>query len=350
MNPNLRCTTTPPQVTASGTTPSVITLDLDLALRSIPIHYATITLPLGDGETDLLEQKDATYIKPELLLGVSESWELRTNTTSTTYTVKLTPLKNPHTTEYLHLTLNNIKTNKKKGTAAVVLDLNHTDNNSKPQAKTRITKYESGFGIRNFNAGLYTAIPHNGTARLTWQATDTDSFTLKDDNPDPGKQLSITLGSNERSHTITKITRDTKFTLTAANRNNLNDKQTKEFTLKVLQPDATFDNLTVTGTFKPPQQQTTTQKYWLNQPLTLTPQHDGYYTITLTGHRRLLGLFPPTPAARTLPPTTIKITTPNKGTTQTLTTTGTTPLTLYTPAHTTLTLTPPPFTPNTYTT
>ncbi|MEU2430403.1 hypothetical protein ABZ611_12960 [Streptomyces sp. NPDC007861] len=331
-DPQLVLTPVPPGPAAG----SKVTLRLDFRLHRQPVTQIALSLPVGGEETDLLADENACRgVKTRL--GTDEYtksdkskapvWQIDGGKLiGKAWTYTLTPAKG-FKTDHLTLTLADISLNSKPSdknatanaaiTASVAIDGQGTKS-----AAATILKSGPGLALDNFCAtGNRKGEDQNNPVmvlagrpfRLTWTAKDADSFNLA------WGTNSVNLPGSQRSYppdpadTKVKlaIKEATSFKLTAHNTNTKDPDATKQIFLTVPKPDGEYTDLTVTGKLTPlPPPKPTTHTYWLNSKLTLTAGSDGYYSINLTTYRRLLGVFPPTPA-KYAEPTTITIQSPD---------------------------------------
>ncbi|UUN30924.1 hypothetical protein [Streptomyces sp. FIT100] len=331
----------PPKGDITATTKKV-TLNFDFALRNRSVNEVIVSLPVGSTATDLVSAKDCGYI--EFTVGSDNNpvdnspwWKATSNIKSNAYEVTL-KARDGHKTDRLLLTLSDVNMNDAPGTATITAKLSDGTHQSvtvekqQSDGKPRI----KSFTATGQMATTQTKYVKNHPIHLDWNATDiTESRLTLSGGPLGTKELPSTQRSypeNGIPNALT-LTEDTTFNLNATS------AEGKSLSLEVAGADYQFSNLTVTHNLTVTENIVHTQEYWLNEPLTLTAEADGYYTINLTTYRRLLGVFPPTIGGSPTP-NTIKIVTPNNGQGLTFHKGSTnTPFTIFTPKGSTITIT-----------
>ncbi|MFC5802204.1 hypothetical protein [Streptomyces formicae] len=314
-DPQLVLTPVPPGPAAG----SKVTLRLDFRLHRQPVTQIVLSLPVGGDDTDLLADESAGRgVKTRL--GTDEYtksdkskapvWQIDGGKLiGKAWTYTLTPAKGSKT-DHLTLTLADISLNSKPSDKSATANATITasiaiDGQGTKKAEATILKSGPGLALDNFCAtGNRKGEDQNNPVmvlagrpfRLTWTAKDADSFNLawgtKSVNL-PGSQRSYPPDPADTKAKLA-ITEATSFKLTA--HNTKDPDATKQIFLTVPEPDGEYTDLTVIQKLALPSSKSTTHEYWLNKELTLTAPSDGYYTISLTTHRRLLGVYPPTPA------------------------------------------------------
>lgn len=344
--PEIFLTTNPPEVCASAV---LADLKFDLRLHNLPVTKLTLTLPVGNGQEHLVAPGKEGLI--QCTRDMDANWTIEKipakTADSLTYTLTARQAGGPHKTDHLHFELIDVHVNTMDGKSKITLTT-YTDDASKPTgtAVLALEKRKSGVLVNNLRATATKSGEHGTQVwkdkpiRLTWDAQDVEHLLLKQGSE------SIPLHPWQRSYPDPidpdakplKLTKPTNFTIEARGKDNHKNPQTANANLflSVYEPDGDYTDLTVTGNMKVVSHKEKTRQYWLNEPLTLTAQDDGYYTITLATFRRLLGVFPPTVGGKCTR-STIKIQNSTFSVVN-----DSKPITIFAPKDTKLTITSPP--------
>ncbi|MGW8955865.1 hypothetical protein [Streptomyces sp. NPDC055709] len=262
------------------TKPPFLTADagdatLTISLFNPTTNTITLTLPIGDADTDLIATNKAGNISAPELTGDTK-WNVSSAkaTSSSSYTCVISGSTTP---QFLLLTLRNVPINSKPGTAVIQATGGITDTYTLP-------KYPNEFTLQNFTANPPT-IKNGQSVNLSWKSTN-------------AKQLDLMYGQGQTerlqgsSQTVAGIHEPTTFRLQATTTGDVTAALTTN--VQVTEPDLILRTLTTKKLTTPPIQKNSPQQYFLpkEEPLSLTAPSDGCYTIEFQRNSRLLGKFP----------------------------------------------------------